>query len=116
MDCRCPKGFTKYPSTPCPEGKKAIDLSRKNQPGGCPYFINDAESNYCFFKFMHDDGRPIETQKIASLLMVDDNEVKKIIHNFKRRITSLFGIDSVADLFESDWFGLAFSYENIGHG
>ena len=51
MDSRCPRKLKKYPSEPCPEGKKAVDLAKKEKVGGCPFFVNDAESCFCFFKY-----------------------------------------------------------------
>jgi TPP-dependent pyruvate/acetoin dehydrogenase alpha subunit len=89
MDSRCPIGAKNYPTTPCSEGKKAVDLAKKGKVGGCPYFINDAESCFCFFKFGTDDGRIIPTHRIARMLMMDDLEVKRIIQSFRRKIISL---------------------------
>ncbi len=89
MDSRCPRKLKKYPDEPCPEGKKAVDLTKKGKVGGCPFFINDAESCFCFFKYSIDDGRSVPTHRIARMLMMDDLEVKRMIQSFKRRIHSL---------------------------
>lgn len=85
MDKRCPRGLVRHPKRPCPEGKKAIDALRNNEQGGCEWYINDAGSHFCFFKYMHENNLPIDTSKIASLLMIDDNEVKKIVQAFRRK-------------------------------
>lgn len=87
MDERCPRKLKSYPSCACPSGREAVSLSRKGKQGGCPWFVSDAASNYCFFKMMADDGKPIIPQRIAQLLMVDDNEVKKIVTNFRRTVS-----------------------------
>lgn len=65
-----------------------MDLARQGKVGGCPFFIADAESNFCFFKYMADNGQSIPTHRIARLLMVDDNEVKRVIQSFRRRMSS----------------------------
>lgn len=86
FDSRCPRKLKSAPQRDCQEGKKAVDLARNAKEGGCPYFIQDRESHYCFFLFMQQNGRPIDTAKIARLLLMDDEEVKKIISNFKKKI------------------------------
>jgi hypothetical protein len=65
-----------------------VDLARQGKQGGCPWYVADAESNYCFFKYMADNGQSIPTHRIARLLMVDDNEVKRVIQSFRRRMSS----------------------------
>jgi hypothetical protein len=84
FDPRCPRKLSSPPETACPEGKKAVDLARDGKHGGCPFFINDRESNFCFFKFMSDNGQQVDTATIARLLMMDDAEVKKIIAKFRK--------------------------------
>jgi len=86
MDKRCPRGLKCLPTEPCPEGRKAVDLARKGVEGGCPWAIADQESNYCVFKLLGEDGRPMDTAKVARLAMVDDSEVKKIISNFRKKV------------------------------
>ena len=63
-----------------------MDLSRQGKQGGCPWFVADAESNYCFFKYMADNGGDMENHRIARLLMMDDNEVKRVIQSFRRKM------------------------------
>lgn len=65
---------------------------RKGGKAICPWFVNDAESNYCWFKLMHDDGREIPSYRIARFLMIDDAEVKRVIQSFRRKAAGLFGI------------------------
>lgn len=89
MDKRCPLSLKNYPSSPCPEGKRAVDLAKKGKTGGCPFFVNDAEYCFCFFKYAADDGRSVPTHRIARMLMMDDIEVKRTIQSFRRRIGSL---------------------------
>lgn len=65
-----------------------MDLARdgKEGHGGCPWFINDPEANFCFFKYMADHGaREVEPTKIAAKLMIDDSEVKRIVQGFKKK-------------------------------
>jgi hypothetical protein len=64
---------------------------RKTGHEGCPWFIADAESHYCFFKYMHDDGRPTPPNRVARLLLIDDNDVKRIVQAFRRNVSQFFG-------------------------
>jgi hypothetical protein len=48
--------------------------------------VNDAESGYCFFRYMAQEGRPVEPARIARLLMIDDDEVKDIVNKFKKTV------------------------------
>jgi hypothetical protein len=84
MDCRCPLKKTNYPDKPCHHGRRALDYARKDKKGGCPWFVNSLEANYCFFSYMKNDGgRPMETEDIAPLLLMGDDEVKGIVSAFK---------------------------------
>jgi hypothetical protein len=49
--------------------------------------VADAESNYCFFKYMADNGQTASTHRIARLLMMDDNEVKRVLQSFRRKMS-----------------------------
>lgn len=85
MDCRCPLKLKTLPTEPCSEGRKAVDAARKGYEGGCPWFVNDAESNYCVWKLLADEGRPMDTPKVARLCMISDKEVKQTITKFKKK-------------------------------
>lgn len=85
MDQRCPRKLKSLPDSPCLEGRKAVDAERAGCAGGCPWFVADREANYCFFKFMADNGnRDVPVQKIAQKLLIDDSEVKKIVQRFRK--------------------------------
>jgi hypothetical protein len=84
MDHRCPLKRTSLPEKPCHHGRRAIDFARRGKKGGCPWFVASQESNYCFFALMEKEGnRPIESGRVASLLLIDDSEVKQITAKFK---------------------------------
>jgi hypothetical protein len=84
MDKRCPLKKTCLPDKPCHHGRRAVDFARKNKKGGCPWFVASQESNYCFFSLMDAEGnQPIESGRVASLLLIDDGEVKRITAKFK---------------------------------
>jgi hypothetical protein len=101
LDKRCPRRLKHLPTEPCPEGRKAMDLARNRQHGGCPWFIADAESQYCFFKYITDNaGKQCETQRIAHFLMLDDSEVKRLLSQFKTRISELFNVENPKEIFE----------------
>ena len=87
LDKRCPKKLKSLPCTACPEGRKAVDLARQGKEGGCPWFVADAESNFCFFKYMNDLGnKPVPPHRITHLLLVDDNEIKEIVTRFREAV------------------------------
>jgi len=90
MDNRCPRKLKSYPQTCCPEGKKAVDAARQGKEAGCPWYIASHEASFCWFKFSHDESRPVEPNRIAQLLMIDDSEVKRIIQAFRRKVPTLF--------------------------
>jgi hypothetical protein len=73
-----------------------VDLARKGLVGGCPWYVADAESNYCFFQMQHDrgNGRPMQTPRIARMEMIDDAQVKKIISNFRKQAANLLDPDA----------------------
>ena len=86
MDDRCMRKLKCVPSKPCPEGRKAVDAARRGEVAGCPWFVADAESNYCVWKYLSDGGQPTDPAKIARLCMVDDSEVKKVLQGFKKKM------------------------------
>jgi hypothetical protein len=63
---------------------EAVDAARRGKVAGCPWFANDVEANYCFFRLMELDGdRQSDLARIASVCMTSDEEVKEIIKKFK---------------------------------
>jgi hypothetical protein len=67
-------------------GKQAVDAARRGVEAGCEWFVADAESHYCFWRFLEDrgDGKPVPPAKIAAKLMIDDTQVKKVFDKFKK--------------------------------
>jgi|GEM_PF-4012316 len=98
MDKRCPRKLKNYPDSPCSEGKKAMESTRKGENQGCPWFVAEASSCYCFFKLMADDGRAIPAHRIAHLLMIDDSEVKRVIQSFRRKVPNLFKVTDTNEI------------------
>jgi len=78
MDSRCPLKLKHFPAGPCSEGHRAVVAARARKPHvGCPYFVNDAGSNYCAFKYMaKNEGREAPVSEIAVLLLCTEEEVK----------------------------------------
>lgn len=91
---RCPRKLTSYPKTPCSEALKAIEGARNGVEQGCPWFVNDPSARYCFFAYMRDNaGSETQDHRIAQLLLIPDEEVKRVIANFKRRSTTVKALD-----------------------
>lgn len=76
QDKRCPLGLKCHPTQPCPlaiERLKALEQAEGNvshlqesKIPGCDWYINDKDSNYCFFKYIHDNqGKDHSTIDIA---------------------------------------------------
>lgn len=47
---QCPRHLDFLPETACPLGKISADTGEPDK--GCPWFINSAQDNYCFWKWM----------------------------------------------------------------
>lgn len=80
----CPRKLEKLPSTHCPLAVESIEAIKAGQPDKvtCPFFVNDMHSNYCFWKFMDEDGEAIDSaRRIAQLNVMQEAEVKEIISN-----------------------------------
>jgi hypothetical protein len=82
MDERCPLGLKILPQSICPLAAQSLRALRNN-PGQaeklelpCQWYINDRDSNYCFFKYIHDNvGKDHNTIDIASLLLTTQASV-----------------------------------------
>jgi hypothetical protein len=75
MDERCPLGLKSLPTSVCPLAAERLRALRnspndpKAEQVGCSWYIADRPSNYCFFKYVHDnEGQGHETIEIAALL------------------------------------------------
>ncbi|NBP02996.1 MAG: hypothetical protein EBU90_23365 [Proteobacteria bacterium] len=84
MDKRCKLGLKCLPTSPCAEGRKAVDAAKKGEEAGCPWFVASEEAHYCFFALMAQEGRPMEPAEIARLLYIDDAQIKKDIQKFRK--------------------------------
>jgi hypothetical protein len=79
----CPKKLDKLPTTACPLAVESIEAIKAGQPEKvtCPFFANDLHSNYCFWKFMDEDGEAIDSaRRLAQLNVMQEAEVKDIIN------------------------------------
>lgn len=99
MDSRCPRNLKNAPCEACALGKESVDQARKGLEPACEWFVADAESNYCFWKYMADrgDGKPLPTAKIAKLLMIDDSEVNRIVSKFKSQFSELVSLGTQSE-------------------
>lgn len=79
----CPRKLEKLPNTQCPLAVESIEAIKAGQPEKvtCPFFINDMHSNYCFWKYMDEDGEALDSaRRIAQLSVMQEAEVKEIIN------------------------------------
>jgi hypothetical protein len=87
----CPRKLEKLPSAHCPLAVESIEAIKAGQPDRvtCPFFVNDMHSNYCFWKFMDEDGEAIDSaRKIAHLNVMQETDVKEIIANTAKIISN----------------------------
>lgn len=78
----CPRKLDKLPATACPLAVESIEAIKAGQPEKvtCPFFVNDLHSNYCFWKFMDEDGEAIDSaRRLAQLNVMQEAEVKEIV-------------------------------------
>jgi hypothetical protein len=84
---RCPLGLKEYPTTPCPMAiqrikaiKYNIIIDEKNMPG-CPWWILDSSSCYCFWYYINvfQKDKEANVSEIAASLMLSNEEVEEII-------------------------------------
>jgi hypothetical protein len=79
----CPRKLDKLPTTACPLAAESIEAIKAGQPEKvtCPFFVNDLHSNYCFWKFMDEDGEAIDSaRRLAQLNVMQEAEVKDIVN------------------------------------
>ena len=79
----CPRKLDKLPTTACPLAVESIEAIKAGQPEKvtCPFFVNDLHSNYCFWRFMDEDGEAIDSaRRLAQLNVMQEAEVKDIIN------------------------------------
>ncbi len=88
----CPRNLEKFPNTACPLAVESIEAIKGGQPEKitCPFFVNDMHSNYCFWRFMDEDGEAIDSaRRIAQLNVMQETEVKAIINKIPKILESV---------------------------
>lgn len=88
----CPRKLEKFPSTHCPLAVESIEAIKAGQPEKvtCPFFVNDMHSNYCFWKYMDEDGEALDSaRRIAQLNVMQEAEVKEIISKIPEILESV---------------------------
>lgn len=106
QDRRCPLGLNCFPAQVCPlavERLKALERAGGNashiQEGsleGCEWAINDRDSNYCFFRYIHDNaGKDHSTIEIAEKLLITQAAVYS---GLNRAVSKIKDSDLVKDL------------------
>ena len=97
MDKRCPLGLNDFPCQTCPLAVQRLkSLERvdgnashvqESKMSGCDWGINDRESNYCFFKYIHDNAdKDHSTIEIAEKLLITQAAVYSGLNRILVRI------------------------------
>lgn len=97
MDKRCPRKLDKFPDSPCSlavQRLKLLAASGKNMPylkeksmEGCPYYILDKDSHYCFFKYMYDNES--KEHSVIDICMLLNITQSAVYQSLKRAINKL---------------------------
>lgn len=109
MDCRCPLGLSNFPTQICPLAIQRLkEIERidgnishvqESKMQGCEWYINDKESNYCFFKYMYDnEGREHSTIEMSEKLKI----TQAAIYSGLNRATSKVKELEVLDIIKKD--------------
>lgn len=94
----CPRKLEKFPSSVCPLAVESIEAVKNGQFDKitCPFFVNDMQSNYCFWKFMDEDGEAIDSaRRIAQLNIMQESEVKEIINKTSETVAKNVATEDV---------------------
>lgn len=94
----CPRKLDRLPTSNCPLAIESIEAIKAGQPDKvtCPFFCNDMQSNYCFWKFMHEDGEAIDSvRRIAQLNVMPEAEVKEVIASTSSIMTNSVSTDDM---------------------
>ena len=97
QDKRCPLGLKCHPTQYCPlaiQRLKALERAdgnvshlQESKIPGCDWYCADKDSNYCFFKYIHDNsGKDHSTIDIAEKLSITQAAVYS---GLNRAITKL---------------------------
>jgi hypothetical protein len=107
----CPLKLTKEPTEPCPRALERVHAIQaegnksKADPDslpGCPWAINSAEHNYCFWNLYKDlDHNPIPDKEICNLLGISQQTLEKTFQSMIVKLQALRGTKVMDDLVEA---------------
>jgi hypothetical protein len=79
----CPRKLKNLPKEPCPLALLRIELVRdfkkeSYELAGCPYYIHESTSNYCFWNYTNtDDFEQHTTKQMSQLLLISNAQIEK---------------------------------------
>lgn len=86
----CSRNCEYFPEDICPQGKLGVDS--KEALNSCQWFINNPESNYCFWKWIRsksdNEGSmdALSLHEIASLLCIPSSKIQIIFKEVMEKI------------------------------
>jgi len=98
----CPRKLSKIPDEPCPRALERIyaqqsDAGRsKSDPDalpGCPWALNSAEFNYCFWSYATQLDEPVPDREICNLLGISQQMLDKTLKSAISKLQDLRGTD-----------------------
>ena len=79
----CPRKLKNLPKDPCPLALLRIELVKdfkkeSYELAGCPYYIHESTSNYCFWNYTNTDDFELHTTKqMSQLLLISNAQIEK---------------------------------------
>jgi hypothetical protein len=102
----CPRRLSNLPTAPCPSALLRLEFiqdGRREVPElpGCPYYINDALSHYCWFSYCDKDiFSPHSTKEIARVLSLTPAQVEKAEKSGLEKLAQLKNTDEIKEIQE----------------
>jgi len=100
MDQRCPRKLDKYPTRVCSMGRRKAEKMKSGRfnvlpcaKNECVWYVDDRKANYCFFKYMLDNGREHTLEEVAKLTATSINNIalreEEAKKNFRTQIVKI---------------------------
>lgn len=102
----CPRRLVNLPTAACPTALLRIEFiqgGKRELPDlpGCPYYVNDVLSNYCWFCYCEkDDFSSHTTKEIARVLSLTPAQIEKAEKTGLEKLTAMHGSEEMKEIRE----------------
>jgi hypothetical protein len=106
----CPARNTSRPAEPCPRALERIHaiqaegVRSKIDPDslpGCPWAINSATHQYCFWVLCQELDEPLSDREICNLLGINQQTLEKTLQSALLKLQAMKGTEVMSDLIEA---------------